>query len=123
MDKKEKKQGILKKSNANACLNDKMELSLPLEDVSKYRTGLIGILISNIYETENASHANGGPRPVIGVTLESVDYKGCEHSKLVLSEFHHITSAVLYKMKRASLLKRSTLLFCKSQKGLKTTSP
>ena len=95
-----------------------MELSLPIEDETKYRTGLIGILISNIYETENASHANGGPRPEKG-NLESVDYKGCEHSKLVLSEFHHITSAVLYKMKRASLLKRSTLLFCKSQRGLK----
>ena len=80
---------------------------------------MIGILINNFYETENASHANGGPRPEKG-NLESVDYKGCEHSKLVLSEFHHITSAVLYKMKRASLEKRSTLLFfCKSQRGLK----
>lgn len=55
-----------KKSDVNACLNDKMRLSLPIEDETKYRTGLIGILISNIYETENASHANGGPRPVKG---------------------------------------------------------
>ena len=92
-----------KKSDVNAWLNDKMRLSLPLEDETKYRTGLIGILISNFYETENASHANGGPRPCKRVTSESVDYKGSEHSKLVLSEFHHITSAVLYKMKRASL--------------------
>jgi len=61
--KNEKKQGIFKKNNANTCLNDKMELSLPIEDETKYRTGLIGILISNIYETENASHADGGPRP------------------------------------------------------------
>ena len=99
-----------KKSGVNVCSNDKMRLSLPLEDETKYRTGLIGILISNFNETENASHANGGPRPEKG-NLESVDYKGSEHSKLVLSEFHHITSAVLYKMKRASLLKEKHATF------------
>ena len=52
-----------KKSDVNTWLNDKMRLSLLIEDETKYRTGLIGILISNIYETENASHADGGPRP------------------------------------------------------------
>ena len=71
---------------------------------------MIGILINNIYETENASHANGGPRPEKG-NLESVDYKGCEHSKLVLSEFHHITSAVLYKNEACLPLREARYFF------------
>jgi hypothetical protein len=32
MGKNVKKQSIFKKSNANTCLNDKMELPLPIED-------------------------------------------------------------------------------------------
>jgi hypothetical protein len=63
MKKNRKNTMFYKKSDVNTWLNDKMRLSLLIEDETKYRTGLIGILISKFYETENASHANGGPRP------------------------------------------------------------
>ena len=42
-----------------------------------------------------ASASNGGPRSERS-NLESVDYKGTEHSNLVLRSSHHITDAVFF---------------------------
>ena len=37
------------------------------------------------------AHLNGGPRLVRGSTRVPADYKECGRSKLIYSEFHHIT--------------------------------
>ena len=58
----------------------------------KSRTDWIGKLIKFYEIPRQASVLNGGPRLLLGVTFESVDYKEDEHSKPVFRSF--ITSSV-----------------------------
>ncbi len=50
---------------------------------------------NNLEDRGIASASNGGPRSERS-NLESVDYKGTEHSNLVLRSSHHITDAVFF---------------------------
>ena len=52
---------------------------------------------NNLENRGIVSASNGGPRSERS-NLESVDYKGTEHSNLVLRSSHHITDAVFFKI-------------------------
>ena len=85
-----------KKSDVNACLNDKMRLSLPIEDETKYRTGLIGNLINKFLKPRTLRMLMAG-HALRRVTLSRWITKAASTQNLFFRSF--ITSPVRFYIK------------------------